>query len=745
MPANTDPHYCEVALPVPLDQPFTYSIPSAMQVAPGMRVVAPFGARRLVGVVIRCGVAANGLSPAAIKPLVRTLEDEPAISEDFLRLSRWIADYYLAPQGEVLAAMLPLESAVQRTARWTLTPSGEQAVVNETRTGADERRLLQRLSKRRGGIRRESLRDAVALLERLRKKGWVRAEVSVAASAQTTTHAGDVAAASGAPTIISGRLALTRKQGEALARIRGQMETGQFGVLLLHGVTGSGKTEVYLRAIELSLGRDRPALMLVPEISLTPAMAELFTARFGSRVAVLHSGLAGREREARWRRVREGASNIVIGTRSAVFAPLPRPGLVIVDEEHDASYKQEEAPRYNGRDVAIVRGQQAQATVVLGSATPAVETRYHAQTGKYQLLELESRVLERPLPATEVVDMRQEFAETGRQSFLSRALLDAISRRLHQQEQVLVLLNRRGYSAFVLCRTCGKAIECGNCSITLTHHRRSARLLCHYCGFAQPVPRLCPQCSSEHLQFVGEGSEKVEEALHQHFPQARIGRLDRDTARGRGRAEAILAAFQQHALDILTGTQMIAKGHDIHRVTLVGVISADIGLARPDFRSAERTFQLLTQVAGRAGRGERAGEVIIQTYYPEHYAIRAAAAQDYAQFYRQELRFRELMHYPPFTALANVVVRSASAETAAKLTGMLARHLEAVRAVGLRVLGPAAAPIPRLKRSYRYHFLLKASSRNVLRKILLSCREFAARQKFPPASLLLDVDPQSLL
>jgi primosomal protein N' (replication factor Y) len=737
------PEYCEVALPVPLDQAFTYSVPESMTLAPGMRVVVPFGARNLAGMVLRCGTAARGLDPAAIKPVQRALEEEPAASEELLRLSRWIANYYLTPQGEVLAAMLPLQSSVRRKSRVALTVAGQTVLNahNKAEPESPETQLLKRIAKR-GGIRPETLRGNAALLARLRRKGWVRLETSVEAAEPRHAH---VPLPRAGETSSNGGFSLSREQKEALTRIREQMQTREFGVLLLHGVTGSGKTEVYLRAIEMALERRRTALMLVPEISLTPAMAALFTARFGSRVAVLHSGFAEKERTEQWQRIRQGEADIVIGTRSAVFAPLEKPGLVIVDEEHDSSYKQEEAPRYHGRDVAIVRGQHAGAMVILGSATPAIETRHNAESGKYQLLEIESRVQERPLPKTEIVDMRQEFAETGRQTFLSRRLIEEISNRLRQNEQVLILLNRRGYSAFVLCRSCGKTIECNNCSIALTYHRRHGRLLCHYCGYARPVPRECPQCASEHLYFVGEGSERVEDTLHEHFPQARIGRLDRDTARGRGKAEAILATFQQHELDILVGTQMIAKGHDIHTVTLVGVISADIGLAHPDFRSAERTFQLLTQVAGRAGRGERAGEVIIQTYYPEHYAIRAAAAQDYAQFYRQELHFRQLMHYPPFSALANVLVKSVSAETALKLTGRLGRHLERQQGSGVRILGPAAAPIPRLKRSYRYHFLIKAARRSLLRKVLVSCREFAAREKFPAASLILDVDPQSLL
>ena len=744
------PEYCEVALPVPLDQSFTYSIPPGMELPPGVRVLVSFGARKLIGVVLRSRTSPKGLDPVAIKPVLRAMEEEPAAPEECLRLSRWIADYYLVPQGEVLAAMLPLQTSAREKIRVVLTEAGSHALAageeaaNAGKPVSDEMQLLRRIAKR-GGLRRETLRGAAPLLSRLKRKGWLRTEISVDTKATTEPDAAPLPQARVTDEAL--RL-LTHEQAAALERIRDQLATGKFGVLLLHGVTGSGKTEVYLRSIETALEQGRSALMLVPEINLTPAMTNLFTARFGARVAVLHSGLRPNERAAQWRRVRHGGADVVIGTRSAVFAPLDRPALIIVDEEHDSSYKQEEAPRYHGRDVAIVRAQQVDATVVLGSATPALETRHHAETGKYQLLELEARVAERSLAKTEIVDMRQEFADTGRQSFLSRRLLEEISSRLSRGEQTLILLNRRGYSAFVLCRSCGKTIECENCSIALTHHRRLGRLLCHYCGFARPVPRACPHCSSEHIYFVGEGSERVEEAIARHFPDARIGRLDRDTARGRGRAEAILTAFRQHELDILVGTQMIAKGHDIHTVTLVGVISADVGLARPDFRAAERTFQLLTQVAGRAGRGERRGEVIIQTYYPDHYAIRAAAAQNYEQFYSQELRFREIMHYPPFAALANVLVKSASAEAALKLTTRLGRHLETQSAAGLRglrILGPAAAPIPRLKKSYRYHFLIKAARRSLLRKILLGCRDFASSEKFPAASLIIDVDPQSLL
>jgi len=737
------PDYCEVALPVPLDQPFYYSVPDSFRVRPGMRVIVPFGARKLLGVVVRVKVQPEGVAPAAIKPLQGVLEQEPALPEELLRLGRWISSYYLVPEGETLAALLPRNPPVRRAIRVVLTAAGEEALrrfasqsVLSGEPGA-EHAVLQRIARSKG-LRRETLRGSQEILRKLGRKGWVAYEQKMEASSAAQTWA--VPADDLLP---SAGHVLTRRQKEALHQIEQQMEAGRFGVFLLHGVTGSGKTEVYLRAMERALRQGRTALLLVPEINLTPAMAALFAARFGSQAAVLHSGLSDKERAAAWQRVREGQCPVVMGTRSAVLAPLDRPLLVIVDEEHDSSYKQEEAPRYNGRDVAIVRAKEAGGTVILGSATPAVETRWKADTKKYRLLELEQRVLGRALAETEVIDMREEFAETGQAGFLSRRLAEEIARRLEQREQSLVLLNRRGYSAFVLCRSCGQSIQCQNCSIALTHHRRFPRLLCHYCGFARAVPRRCPQCASEHLYFVGEGSERIEETLHQRFPQARIGRLDRDTARGRGRAEAILAAFRNHELDILVGTQMIAKGHDIHRVTFAGVISADTGLGHPDFRAAERTFQLLTQVAGRAGRGELPGRVVIQTYFPDHYAVQAAAAQDYALFYEREMRFRRAMHYPPFSALANLIVRHSSVETAAKLTGALGRHLETMDGAGLKVLGPAAAPIHRLKGSYRYHFLLKAEGRRVLRETLLSCRDFARSQGFPAGALVIDVDPQS--
>ena len=408
----------------------------------------------------------------------------------------------------------------------------------------------------------------------------------------------------------------------------------------MHGVTGSGKTEVYLNAIEATLAEGRGALLLVPEIALTPAMAGQFFC------ALRRPGGDPAQRLQRRGTLRAVAAHPLGrgagggGHALGRVRPGARLGLIVVDEEHDGSYKQEETPRYNGRDVAVVRAQAAGACVVLGSATPSLESRYNAERGKYTLLELPGRIEERPMPTVELIDMRQEFLETRKQATFSRKLLDAIGERLDNGEQTIVLLNRRGFSSFVACRACGERVECINCSLTLTYHKRDRRLLCHYCGYAEKVPSVCPKCASEHIYFLGLGSERVEEELHRAFPAARIARLDRDTVTGKRHYETILQDFREGNYDILVGTQMIAKGHDIPNVTLVGVVSADVGLGMPDFRAAERTFQLLTQVAGRAGRGSVPGIVLIQTVNPDHYAVRMAAAQDYQAFYEKELNFR---------------------------------------------------------------------------------------------------------
>jgi primosomal protein N' (replication factor Y) len=499
-----------------------------------------------------------------------------------------------------------------------------------------------------------------------------------------------------------------------------------------------------LRSIEAALALGKNALLLVPEIALTPAVAGQFFHRFGKQVAILHSAFGDAERAEQWRRIRNGQARVVVGTRSGVFAPVQNLGLVIVDEEHDGSYKQQETPRYHGRDVALLRAKNANAIAVLGSATPSVETRFNGESGKYRLLELPERIARRPMPEVQIVDMRTEFLETKKQATFSRKLLEEMRQRLEQGEQAMLLLNRRGFSSFMVCRACGERLQCENCSVVLTHHRRDRRMLCHYCGYAEKVPAECPKCGSDYIQFLGTGSERVEDELHQHLPTARIARLDRDTASGKGAFERILQSFRDGDIDILVGTQMIAKGHDIPNVTLVGVVLADIGLSVPDFRAAERSFQLLTQAAGRAGRGDVPGRVIVQTLNPDHYAVRFAAAQDYEGFYKKEIEFRKWLRYPPFAALANVLVRAEKREEALRLATQLGRVLMPP-AEGMRVMGPAEAALLRLKNEFRYQILLKAAKRSTLRQVLNELRHFAESEKWSPTALVIDVDPISIV
>ena len=541
---------------------------------------------------------------------------------------------------------------------------------------------------------------------------------------------------------------LNVEQESALKAIRARFELGEFGVQLLHGVTGSGKTEVYLRAVQDTLARGKTAIMLVPEIALTLWIGRQCRGWFGARfegVAVLHSALSDVERAREWWRVRNGEARVVVGTRSAVFAPLENVGLIIVDEEQENSFKQEETPRYNGRDVAIVRAKIEGALALVGSATPSMETYQHAREGKYELLTLASRVAERSLANVEIVDLRQDFQQTHKTSPISAVLHAGIQECLTNGTQGLVLINRRGYSWSVLCRSCGASVQCVNCSISMTHHKQRNRLECHYCGSIQQIPKVCPKCQSKYVYFFGEGSEHLEERLRKDFPGARIARLDRDTARTKRQYQEMLGAFASGALDVLVGTQMLAKGHDFQRVTLVGVVSADSSLSMPDFRAAERTFQLLTQVAGRAGRGELKGRVLIQTFYPEHYAIQDAVKQDYSAFFERELHFRRMMAYPPFTSLANVIVRDTNLERAIRWSRQLSEYFSPHDDKGVRILGPATAPLARLKKEHRFQFLLKSPKRSALTKLLSGAMAYCEAKEIPDTAVLVDMDPLSLL
>jgi primosomal protein N' (replication factor Y) (superfamily II helicase) len=577
--------------------------------------------------------------------------------------------------------------------------------------------------------------------------------------------------------------ALNTQQQKALESITRQLGEGGFRASLLYGVTGSGKTAVYMAAMQCALDLDRSAILLVPEIGLTPATAAQLHHAFGDEVAMLHSALTPEERAEQWHRIRSGAARIVVGTRSAIFAPAVRLGLIIVDEEHDSSYKQEENPRYHARDVAVMRAKLAEAPVVLGSATPSLESWHNAERGRYALIEMPERVNQRPLPEVELIDMRQEFQETGQEQLFSRRLIAETEDTLARGEQVIILLNRRGYSFVVMCRACGERLECENCAVALTHHRHvplqemarvpdselycgdcvnaitherslsqadaharaGQRLECHYCGFRRTVPKLCPKCESEHLYFLGAGSQQGEQRLQEIFPHARMGRMDRDTVRSRHDMERLLTRLHSGEINLLVGTQMIAKGHDIHGVTLVGVVGADYALNLPDFRAAERVFQLLTQVSGRAGRGESPGRVVVQSYHPDHYAIQCAQAHDYRGFTAKELKYRKWMHYPPYGVIANILVRSGRLEEAAGWAAALGKWFQSAELPGIRVLGPAAAPIAKIKRNYRFHLLLKGERREALSRALRAARDYADKAGIPRSALVFDMDAISLM
>lgn len=573
-------------------------------------------------------------------------------------------------------------------------------------------------------------RGAKALLRSLAAKGLVKIE--------QVERPRDPFAAEPAPPDSVHRL--TAEQQTAVTTITEALDAERYEAFLVHGVTGSGKTEVYLQVIERALGRGRTALVLVPEIALTPQLAARFRARFGEKVAVLHSGLGDADRHEQWAGIRDARLPIVVGARSAVFAPLEGLGVVIVDEEHDSSFKQEEGVRYNGRDLALVRAKRSQAVAVLGSATPSMESYASAGAGAYQLIEMPYRATPRPLPTVEVVDLRRYGAGGG--GLISAPLDLAIVDVLKSGQQAILFLNRRGFSTFVLCKGCGHAFRCTQCSVSLTHHRRQDRLICHYCGYSEGRPERCPACGGAKISLLGHGTEKLEQDLQQRYPDARVARLDRDTASGGG-LRRILRQVQQRQVDVLVGTQIVTKGHDFPHVTLVGVLCADLGLQFPDFRAAERTFQLLTQVSGRAGRGDHAGRVLIQTYSPEHPAVQAACRHDYQGFYSTELVCRQEVGYPPAQRIIALHLDGEDAAAVAKAARGLAGRARAA-AEGVAVLGPAAAPLQRLKGRTRWMMLLRAGSRDPLRRLvdrLLDAASGLARG----VRVSIDVDPLNML
>ncbi|MFN2453000.1 MAG: primosomal protein N' [Pyrinomonadaceae bacterium] len=541
-------------------------------------------------------------------------------------------------------------------------------------------------------------------------------------------------------------LQLTEAQSVALEELKVPLAEKRYEAFLLHGVTGSGKTEVYIRAMRTALETNRAAMMLVPEIALTPVFSRRLRAHFGDRVAIFHSSLTTGERFDEWSRLKRGEARIVIGTRSAVFAPVSDLGLIVVDEEHEASYRQQESPYYNGRDTAIMRALKERAVVLLGSATPSLESFHNARKGKYRYLQLASRIANRRMAHAEMIDMRLAFARSGKTEVFSNELIEAIEETHRRGEQSIILLNRRGYSSFVVCRSCGESIHCPNCDVTLTFHRSEASLVCHYCDHRIQTPSNCPACKGKYIYFVGEGTEQIEEMLQKRFPALRIARLDRDTTSRRNLFEKAIMEFGAGELDMLVGTQMLAKGHDFPNVTLVGVVSVDAGLALPDFRSAERAFQLITQVAGRAGRGERAGRVLVQTFHTQHYALKHACAQDYQSFYDEEINYRRSLHYPPFVALASLLAHGeelgATQATADEIKTALT---EANTNNDCRILGPAPAPLARLRGEHRIQILIKSRSRPRLRQLIDVALANASARGCHLHNINLEIDPVNLM
>ena len=791
-----DARAVEVALPLPLQTTFTYRLPAGVSCpSRGMRALVPFGPRKVIGLVT--GPAAT--TPEGLKDVLEILDEVPLATPPLLDLAAWMAEYYLAPPGECYRLVLPpagvrASRAVVRLGKEAPREAdGDDPVVGALRKGALRvstlaRRLGRDPAARVARLRREGVLEVeqdlsqqgfrqvrVAVLapagaEEARPRGRAQAEVlgRLAASSGRAPVADlvrDRPSLRGAldrlveqglvsveeerslraPDVLPGPILArpepTADQSAVLGPVLAALDGG-FAPFLLHGVTGSGKTEVYFRAIERALEQGRSALLLVPEIALTPLLVRAAVGRLGSVVSVLHSELSVGERHDQWWRLREGDARVAIGARSAVFAPLADLGLVIVDEEHEAAYKQDESPRYHARDVAVMRARLEGAVALLGSATPSLESSANARAGKYRRLVLPTRIGRQGLARVEIVDRRQAL-RAGADPILTPALREALAARLARREQSLLLLNRRGYATSLLCRECGLQAMCPNCSVALTLHKGGRTALCHYCAFETAAPRACGSCHGEYLRLTGYGTEKVLEAVHAAFPDARVERLDRDTAARRGAVARVLAAFEAGETDILVGTQMIAKGHDFPRVTLVGVVDADVGLGLPDFRAAERTFQLLTQVAGRAGRADLPGEVILQSHLPDHYALQMACAQDYDAFFEREMEFRRTMSYPPSASLVNVVLRARDSGEGAAAADALAARLRALAQGRFRVLGPAFAPLARLRQEHRFQILLKGRRKAMREAVRQALVETAGDVRWPGVDV--DVDPATIM
>ncbi|HJQ38306.1 MAG TPA: primosomal protein N' [Thermoanaerobaculia bacterium] len=796
--------FAEIALPVAIHETLTYRVPDALKdsVRLGSRVEVPLATKLTTGFVVGL-LDEAALDPKKVKSIRAVLDDEePALIPEIIELCRWGAEYYIAPLGEMLRVSLPANMAKRGKREAVLVDPDSDQILDSDRALIDQLRrrplplaaIFDELGVSRSAIAR--LRDAgvIAVHDRLRDAEGVRYDRFVVLesdpggltpkqqtavellrtrggelSVRALEHGGVSAAVlsalvkksvvkierrprrhtldaflAGLEDAATGEIRYSEEQRAAIEAVRATL--GTFAPFLLEGVTGSGKTEVYIELMRDVVKRGEQAILLVPEISLTPVFAARLKERFGDRIAILHSNLSPSERFDQWWRARRGEVDVAIGPRSALFTPFQRLGLIVVDEEGDGAYKQEETPRYNARDLAVVRAQFRKIPVVLGSATPSLESRENAARGKYTLLRMTRRVEARPLPDVEIVDLRKERAEKEDKGFVifSGPLKSALRETFDAGEQVILLINRRGYAPYLLCRECGHEFRCRDCSVTMTVHRREGLLICHYCGLRRPIPPKCPLCGGEVLQPIGFGTEKVEERFLREFPGVSVEVLDRDSTRKKGALVAILDRFRRGGTRALIGTQMLSKGHHFPNVTLTGVLNADSILGYPDFRSAEKTFYLLTQVAGRAGRGELRGKVMIQTAFPMHYAIRHALQHDYEAFYEEEIRFRKTFHYPPVTSMIALLFRGEELSAVERAATDCARLLEeAVQPLaGTRIQGPAAAPLARIKGVWRFQILLRSPQRTALRRAV---EAVMLSRKWKGVEVAIDVDPLNIL
>ncbi len=767
MPESLHKLYIQVAVALPISGTFTYTVTGELvgKVAVGKRALVPFSGRKVTAYILRI------IPPEkreGLKDIITVIDTYPLFPPRMVEFFEWLSNYYLYPIGLVIKGALPTGLNVRIPDGEKMPSKGwldrvgllkmvfitlkkgvivDRSLFDRRRSPRNEDEFLEMMSKKKEVSLREiktTFTNGAYLVDKWIKRGFLKR-----ARRPVVRDIADEALF-----ISSKPPPLNSKQKEVVEKISEKLKDNAFFTYLLHGITDSGKTEVYYHAVKAAKELGRQSIIMVPEIALTVSMASLFRARFQDRVAILHSALSKRERYDQWIRIAKGDADVVIGARSALFAPLSRLGLIIVDEEHDLSYKQEEKFRYQARDAAIVRAKLSAGLVILGSGTPSIQSYQNAAIGKYGFLAMPKRILRRELPDIQVIDMAKFERSSAAQdeSIMSPPLKEAIQENLAQKKQTILFLNRRGFSSLYLCRFCGEAIRCPNCEVSLTYHKYGDNLLCHYCGLSIKPPNRCPACNGKELRPFGFGTQRVVEVLGDLFPEARVERMDRDTMRHKGEVQQVLKRFMQHETDILVGTQMVTKGHDFPNVTLVGVISADLSLNYPDFRAGEVTFQLLSQVAGRTGRGNVPGKVIIQTFNPSHYAITATKNHDYTKFFSQEIALRQQVNYPPFSLIATVRFLGNSKTKTEKIAHHIGVKIrkslkkQAKRKNAIEILGPVEAPMAKLKGKYRQHILIKSRTSRYLNQLLKEVETFSVQiLSSSGVRMIIDVDPYQMM